>query len=200
MSTVTRLLPTLVVNGGLMRDFLAAPTLCFTLGVVEERRQPRGFLALRPAEPIPAEVTAGGFNLGHALLGNSHYEVVQFAVEFYGFETYHVLVNPSNPLVQTVLTSMVENGEYFFFAFAANQRMTAFRAEIGDAPLTGLTANMARIQSSATTEHQYNQALAQFRRHPSPPGHVLEWVCRDNPDYLDLTQDRLDMNPRHSCA
>jgi hypothetical protein len=75
--------------------------------------------------------------------------------------------------------------------------MTAFRTEIGDATLPGLIANMARIQGSTTTEHQYNQALAQFRRHPSPPGHVLEWVCRDNPDYLDLTQDRLEMNPRH---
>ena len=200
MSNVTRLLPTLAVNGQLMRDFLAAPAPCFTLGVVEERRQPRGFLALRPAEPIPAEVTAGGFNLGHAVLGTSTYEVVQFGFQFYGFATYHVLVNPSNSLVKTVLTSMVESGEYFFFAFAPNQRMTAFRTEIGDATLPGLIANMARIQGSTTTERQYNQALAQFRRHPSPPGHVLEWVCRDNPDYLDLTQDRLDMNPRHSCA
>jgi hypothetical protein len=92
---------------------------------------------------------------------------------------------------------MVESGEYFFFAFAANHRMTTFRAEIGDAPLTGLIANMARIQGSTTTEQQYQRALAQFHRHPSPPGHVLEWVCRDNLDYLDLTQDRLEMNPRH---
>jgi hypothetical protein len=197
MSTVTRLLPTLAVNGQLMRDFLAAPAPCFTLGLVEERRQPRGFLALRHAEPIPSEVTAGGFNLGHALLGTPTYEVVQFAFQFYGFETYHVLVNPSNSLAQTVLTSMVESGEYFFFAFAPNRRMTAFRTELGDATLTGLIANMARIQGSTTTERQYQHALAQFRRHPSPPGHVLEWVCRDNLDYLDLTEDRLEMNPRH---
>jgi hypothetical protein len=196
MSSVTRLLPTLAINGQLLRDFLAAPAPCFTLGVVEERRRQWGFLALRPEEPIPAEVTAGGFNLGHALLGTSRYEVVQFAFEFYGFETYHVLVNPSYPLVQTVLTSMVESGEYFFFAFGADRRMTAFRAEIGNASLPGLTANMARIQGSTTTQHQYNHALAQFRRHPSPPGQVLEWVCRDDPDYLDLTQDRLEMNPR----
>jgi hypothetical protein len=26
---------------------------------------------------------------------------------------------------------------------------------------------------------------------------VLEWVCRDNSDYMDLTDDRLEMNPRH---
>jgi hypothetical protein len=95
---------------------------------------------------------------------------------------------------------MVKSGEYFFFAFAANQRMKAFRSEIGDAPLSGLTANMARIQGSTTTEHQYQHALTQFCRHPSPPGHVPEWVCRDNLDYLDLTQNRLEMNPRHSSS
>jgi len=197
MSSVPRLLPTLAVNGQLMRDFLDAPAPCFTLGLVEERREARGFLALRPAEPIPAEVTADGFNLGHAVLGTSTYEVVQFGFQFYGFATYHVLVNPSNPLVQTVLTSMVESGEYFFFAFGPNRRMTAFHTEIGKATLSGLIANLARIQGATTTDSQDDHALAQFRRHPSPPGPVLEWVCRDNPDYLDLTDDRVEMNPRH---
>jgi hypothetical protein len=58
----------------LLRDFLAAPTPCFTLGVVEERREARGFLALRPTEPIPAKVTAGGFNLGQILPRGVVYE------------------------------------------------------------------------------------------------------------------------------
>ena len=187
MSNVTRLLPTLAVNGQLMRDFLDAPAPCFTLGLVEERRQPRGFLALRPAKPIPAEVSAGGFNLGHAVLGTSMYEVVQFGFQFYGFATYHVLINPSNPLVQTVLTSMVESGEYFFFAFAPNRRMTAFRTDVGQTTLSGLSANLARLQGSTTTDSQYEHALAQFRRFPSPSGPVLEWVCRDNPDYLGFS-------------
>jgi hypothetical protein len=75
--------------------------------------------------------------------------------------------------------------------------MTAFRTEIGQETLAGLIANQQRIRASTTTESQYNHALGQFRRHPSPPGHVLEWVCRDNLDYLDLTEDRLEMNPRH---
>jgi hypothetical protein len=35
VSNVTCLLPTLAVNGQLMRDFLAAPAPCFTLGLVE---------------------------------------------------------------------------------------------------------------------------------------------------------------------
>jgi len=25
----------------------------------------------------------------------------------------------------------------------------------------------------------------------------MEWVCRDNPDYLNLTEHRLELNPRH---
>src|ERR1019366_7707603 len=52
-------------------------------------------------------------------LGTSRYEVIQFAFECYGFETFHVLVNPSHPLVQTVLTSMVESGEYFILCLRA---------------------------------------------------------------------------------
>jgi hypothetical protein len=30
-----------------------------------------------------------------------------------------------------------------------------------------------------------------------PPARVLEWICRDNLDYLDLTEYRLELNPRH---
>ena len=38
-------------------------------------------------------------------------------LEFYGFETYNMLVNPNNRLVKKVLMRMVESGDYFFFAF-----------------------------------------------------------------------------------
>jgi len=41
----------------------------------------------------------------------------------------------------------------------------------------------------------FQRALAQFRRRPDPPGQVLNWVCRDNLSYLDLTQNRLEMDP-----
>jgi hypothetical protein len=33
------------------------------------------------------------------------------------------------------------------------------------------------------------------QRRPDPPGQVLNWVCRDNLSYLDLTQNRLEMDP-----
>jgi hypothetical protein len=51
---------------------------------------------LRPAEVIPPEISGLGFNFGHALLGTTEFEVIQFVFHFYGFETYNMLVNPNN--------------------------------------------------------------------------------------------------------
>ena len=131
LSNVHPLLPRLTVNRQFMSDFIAAETPCFALGLVEVRKRPRGFLALRPDRTIPPDVSDGGFRFGHSLLGNADFEVVHFAFDFYGFETYNVLVNPNSPLVQTVLTMMVESAAYFFFALDANDRATAFRSDIG---------------------------------------------------------------------
>jgi hypothetical protein len=103
----------------------------------------------------------------------------------------------NNSLVRTVLTTMIKSAEYFFFAFAGNRGMTAFRTEIGQETLTGLIDNLQRLRSSTTTDSEYEHALVQFRRQASPPGQLLEWVCRDNLDYLDLNQDRLEMRPGH---
>jgi hypothetical protein len=195
VSNVYPFLPKLTVNGQFIRDFIAAESPCFALGLVEERKQQCGFLALRPDEVIPREISAVGFNFGHALLGTAEFVVIQFAFEFYGFETYNVLVNPNNDLVKRVLITMVESGDYFFFAISPDQSVTAFRSEIGRGNLAGLRTNLRQIRGSTTTDAQYQGALARFRKHPDPPGQVLNWVCRDNVDYLDLTQDRLEMNP-----
>jgi len=56
-----RFLPKLTVNGQFMRDFMAEESPCFALGLVEERKQPCGFLALRPAEVIPPEISGAQF-------------------------------------------------------------------------------------------------------------------------------------------
>jgi len=196
MSNVHSLLPKLTVNGLLMRDFFSAPSPCFALGLVEERRQPCGFLALRPQEVIPPEISDAGFRFGHSLLGTAEFEVVHFAFEFYGFTTYNVLINPNNAVARAVLTMMVETGDYFFFAISPNRSVTAFRSELGQQDLAGLKANLERIQGSTTTAAQYERVLAQFRKNPEPPGQLLAWICCDNIDYLNLAQDRLDLRPR----
>lgn len=40
------------------------------------------------------------------------------------------------------------------------------------------------------------QSIPCLRSENRAPGLMLDWVCRDNLDYLDLTQDRLEMNPQ----
>ena len=195
MSNVHPLLLRLIVNGTFIRDFLAADAPCFALGMVEERQQQYGFLALRPDVEIPHRTTQGGFRLGHSLLGSSECEVVHFAFEFYGFATYNVLVNPNNPVVRTVLETMAERPDYFIFVVNAKGSATAFRSELGRDDLNGLKTNLPRIQRSMTADAQYEKVVTLFKKNPDPTGAVIDWVCRNNPAYLDLTHDRLEMSP-----
>jgi len=195
MSNVYPLLPRLIVNGRFIGDFLAAPAPCCALGLLEERQTIRGLLALRPAEAIPPAVSNVGFNFGHSLLGTADFEVVHFAFQFYGFATYQVLLNPNNPLVRTVLKTMVASGDYFFLVLDPDQGVTAFRSDIEPQQWVGLKDHLERILRSKTTEAQYRQAVAHFQRKLKATDHYLNWVCRDTIEYLDLTQDRLEMSP-----
>jgi len=196
MSHVHPLRSALTVNRSFIREFIAADAPCFALAMVEEQQRQYGLLALRPDKAIPAQVTDVGFNFGHSLLGNATFEVIHFAFEFYGFQTYNVLVNPNNLVVQSVLSHLIESSNYFFFALNPNDSITAFRTEIGQEALTGLKANLARIQQSITTHSQYQQALAHFTANPDPEGILLSWVCQNTIDYLDLTQDRMELAPK----
>jgi hypothetical protein len=193
MSNVSPLLPKLALNRRFAQDLLAARAPSCGIGVVEERRQLYALLALRPGAIIPDGLSARGFEFGHALYGNARYEVIHFAFEFRGFDTYHVLLNPSDPLVRSVVQRMVDRGGYFILALDPCQRVTAFRAELGNNSLVSLVDNFPRIMLSSTTDAQYQKALAQFRRNPDPPGTVLEWVCREDLSYLDLTEDRIEL-------
>lgn len=195
MSDVYRMLPRLSVNRSFIEDFLASETPCFALGMIAEHDRTRGLMAFRFDEPIPRRVADAGFRFGHSLLGNAAFEVVHFAFQFYGFKTYNVLINPNNPLAQTVLAAMVESRDYFFLELS-DGNATTFRSEIGEGNLAGLTTHLPRILSSTTTEAQYQKAVASFGKNPEPPGTLLHWACRDRPDYLDLATDRLELSPQ----
>jgi hypothetical protein len=195
MNNVHSLLPRMVVNGALIHELLASPAPCFALGLVEERKQQSGFLAVRPKVPIPHAVVQDGFRFGHSLLGNSKFEVVHFVFEFYDYASYNVLLNPNNPVVKTVLNTMVERADYGFLVIDDSGSASAFRSELGQDNLCGLKSNMPRIQGSKTTDSQYENAITFFQTNPDPPGTLLNWVCRDNPACLDLTQERLELTP-----
>ena len=195
MSNIYPLLPRLIVNSRFIDAFITAEAPCFALGLVEERKQTCGFLALRPKIVIPDEYTRTGFRFGHSLLGNADYVVVHFAFHFYNYETFNVLVNPNNPVVQTVLNRMLETGDYFFFAVDPKGSVTTFRSELGQEDLAGLKTNLPLIKNAKTTDAQYRKAVALFEKNPDPPGRMLNWVCRDDTDYLDLTQHREELTP-----
>ncbi len=198
MSNVYPLLQKLVMNRKFIEDFVSEKAPCFAVGMIEEKRKNIGLLALRPGKSIPPEVTARGLNFGHSLFGNDHYQVIHLAFEFYGFCTYNVLLNPSNPLVRTVLRAMVEYKEYFFLSIGQNQDVTAFRSEISQEILNGISASLEYVQRSTTSDMEYQEALQSFQKCPISPGFLLTWVCRDNPEYLDLTTDRLELTPSHT--
>ena len=91
---------------------------------------------------------------------------------------------------------MIDRGEYFILAATGPERdATAFRADVGQGALIGLNDNIQRIRRSATTDAQYETALAQFRQRPYPPGPMLEWVCRDNIACLSPSLDPLELWP-----
>jgi hypothetical protein len=191
MSPVPPLRPALVVNRLFMQEFLAAEAPCFALGIVEERQRLCGMLALRVDQEMPVTVANGGFEFGHALFGTTAFVVLHLAFAFPGFQTYNVLINPHNPLVQVVLRTMLDDGDYFFFALNPQGQVTAFRADLGSEGLAILRGNRARLQSSTTTEDQYQQALTSFAAHPDPPGTLLHWVCRETVAAVDLTINRM---------
>jgi hypothetical protein len=195
MSNIYPMLPQLAVNRPFLRAFVGAAAPCCALGVIEERKRQSGLLALRLNEAIPPEIVDRGLRFGHSLFGTSTFEVVHFAFEFYGFKAYHVLINPNNALVQAVLAMMVESGGYFFFVLNPDQSVTAFRSDIGTETLAGLQANLSRLKHSRTTDADYRKAVSAFEKHPQPPGEMLQWVCRNDTGYLDLTSDRLELTP-----
>jgi hypothetical protein len=148
MSTIHHLRPKLTAHRQFMIDFTEAEAPCFALGVVEERRQQLGFLALRPDETVPPDVLAAGFGFGHALLGTDDFEVIHLAFDFYGFRTYNVLLNPNTPMVRHVLMLLLDRGDYFTFTLDSDRHAYAFRAEISEDTLAGLRTNLPRLQHS----------------------------------------------------
>ncbi len=185
---------TLTVKGSFLREFVSAAAPCFALGLVEEGKCPRGFVALRFDRAVPSEVLNVGFCFGHELLGTDRWEVVQFVFEFYGFATYHALLNPSHRLARAVLTAMVASGDYFFFALDSEHSVTTFRSERGEGNRQALQSYLPRLRRSTPTEAQYEQAVVLFRKNPEPPGSLLRWVCWKD-EYLDLTEDRWELTP-----
>ena len=195
MSNVYRLLTKLTLNRRFAQDFLDAPEPCCALSVIEERKQVLPLVAFRPGVVLPYGVTEQGFDFGHSVLGGDSYEIVHFAFKFRGFCTYNVLVNPSDPVAREVIRHLVEHRCYVVLAVDPDQHVAAFKAGVGEVTLSGLIDHYPRIARSITSRATYGRVLAQFRRRPQPSGQMLNWACRSELSYLDLTTDRMELSP-----
>lgn len=195
MDAVSTSLPTLTTNRQFINDLMDCTAPCCALGFIEENQNTYPMLALRTGASISRTITDQGFNLGHAVLGNDEYEIIQFAFEFYGFGMYSVLLNPSNPQVQMVLRAMLNGGDYFILLIDAEEHVTTFK---GQDDLSGFRHYVHRLTHSCTSDKHYNKALSAFKNNPEPRGGILNWVCRDNPAHLDLSRNRLEMTAEQS--
>lgn len=196
MSNVHSMLPVLTMNELMIDDLMQEQAPCFAMGKVRLNGETCGFIAVRPAEAIPHECTLGGFDFGHSVIGVDDNPVMHFAFNFKDHKTYHGLVNPGNPIVQTVLSSMIETGHYFFFSINPGGSATSFGVRLPDADFVGLKSNLERFKTVSCMPAQYEKTVKIFGRNPSPPGEILNWACRDNPDYLDLDRFPMEINPK----
>jgi hypothetical protein len=152
-------------------------------------------LALRLNEVLPPAIADQGLAFGHALFGNTTFAVLHLVLAFPGFQTYNVLINPNNLVVQAVLRTMLDDGDSFVFALQPQGQVTAFRADSGSEGLVVLRAHRAGLQVSTTTDAYYQQALRSFAAHPDPAGILLQWVGRAAVAAVDLTTDRMALTP-----
>ncbi len=196
MGKVHTYLPRLIVNKLFIRDLMAANPPCFALGYVQDRGSKSGFIALRPEAPIPKDSTRQGFRFGHSVLAFDEKPVLLFCFEFYGHTIYHGLVPPCNPIIKAVIATMLETEDYFFFAINPDQTVTTFRSQLEFSDLAGLRTNQEQFSDESCSSEQYERAVKSFTKKPDPPGQVMQWVCRNDWDYLDLAKYPLELTPR----
>lgn len=62
--------------------------------------------------------------------------------------------------------------------------------------MAGLRTNQEKFGDENCSPDYYEEAVKEFSANPSPPGQVMNWVCRNNWDYLDLKKHPLDLSPQ----
>ncbi len=93
--------------------------------------------------------------------------------EFYGYATYHGLVRAGNPIIQAVISTMLDTQDYFFLAINPDQTVTAFRSQFDAPDLAGLRTNQEQFGEDSCSSEQYESAAKTFTKNPDPPGNLL---------------------------
>ena len=184
-------LPPITLNRQFFKDFTKADAPCCALGLVRSDDAVTGFFAMKPEVVVPSNVFGMGIGFGHWMLTSPDGEpVCEFVFNFHGFAQHSVLVNPSSQLVLKAIESMIVERDYFCFILSPDGRASAFRMNIGEGHLAGMLDGLPMMQSTRTPQSSYESCVQEFRQVANPTEvKTLDWVCRDDPVYLDLELD-----------
>ena len=187
-SNVITLLPPLVFNQSFFDSFGEQESPCAALGLVEIRKKETGFIAIKTGQTINS---ANGFELGAQLLGSKDFAMLHLIFSFgQGWGTYDVLLNLNTPAAKKAMSVWEKTGEYFFFVFH-DSGMAAFNNKIGQ---EWHDYNFFEFTEKANNSaSQFERAEKRFTESDIPHGTYLDMVFLNNSDFLDLSQDRLEL-------
>jgi hypothetical protein len=90
---------------------------------------------------------------------------------------------------------MIENTDYLFFVISSDNIATLYRASFTAEDFVGLKTNWARFKDAKYSPGRYERAVRRMPKEPNPPGsRFIEWVCRENPAYLNTSNYGMDFN------
>lgn len=191
----SQFLPDLTFNSLFIEQFTTEKPSCFSLGVLEHDSVEKGFIAIKPRESIPQHVTSRGFNFGQEIFSYRNDEIIHFIMRFYDYRDFHILLNPNHEIVRRVLRIMKDTGDYFFCVFHHDSGMTSFRNDLAGAGLSLFENNLNIINGSKTSSENYENVVTMMEPDYQRNGEYLKWVCRDNIEFLNLRDYRLEANP-----
>ena len=114
---------------------------------------------------------------------------------FYDHAFYAALVNPANPNVRRVLETMVDRGDYIFFVLGEDNRASAFRTELDSTNVAGISDNLPMMRMATTSSQEYEEGLKAYTQTLQDDCKLLNWACRDDPEYLNLKQNTVILPP-----
>jgi hypothetical protein len=188
-------LPQVTLNKFFISELIKAENGSGAIGILETHGEKKGFIAIKPENPIPDSYTQKGINLGQQLLGKSNEKsIIRFSVEIYDYTQYHLLLNPNNSLVRKVLKLMDEANDIFYFIFNGSGLLT-FRDDLSGLTKEQFNNNLNLINRATTTEDEYHDMLNYFRE--KIEGIHLNWICGYNNNFIDLSKEeyRYELNP-----
>jgi hypothetical protein len=189
-SNVISFLPPLTFNKLFLASFINEEAPCAALGIVETRKQEKGFIALKAEKELGDYEQ--GFDLGTELLGNDRFAVLHLILNFSENNTYDVLLNLGAAATKRVLRAWQETGDYFFFVFK-DGGLTAFHQSIGDEWHAYHYFDV--MKNSNTTESQYASAVQALNRKSLGHGTYLDLHYQNNTDFIDLSENRFETKP-----